>query len=466
MSLKKQRHCYVCSHCFHVAMQWMGQCPQCQSFNTLTEQARSGDSRSSGNYAGGAASESEIVRYDAIAAQDVSRFSSGNGEFDRVLGGGFVPGSVCILSGDPGVGKSTLMLQILASLGDDYKALYLSGEESLSQIRLRGERLGMNAARFHLATATHLETILKLLKEHRPKFLVIDSIQTVESEQLDALAGSVSQIRYCAQMITKYAKQHHATVLMIGHVNKDGAIAGPKIFEHLVDTVLYLESDDQGRYRLLRTLKNRFGAINELGILCMTREGLKAVKHPSALFTSHQAQPVSGTAVTAVWEGSRVLLVEIQSLVVDSPQYQAKRLVVGFDASRLNLLLAILSRLNDWPGSRFDVFLNVVGGLKIQETAADAAVLAAVFSSFKNKILPREWVFFGEIGLGGEMRPVQYAVERVQEAVKHGYKKVFLPASNQAGLKEFKDKNLIEFFGHARELIAFIAEYEYQAPAT
>lgn len=458
MSSKKARSCYVCKSCGHVAMQWMGQCPQCQSFNTLEEEQRSSSSKAGAHYAGSSAA-TEVVRYDAIEAQDVLRFSSGNPEFDRVLGGGFVPGSVCILSGDPGVGKSTLMLQILASLSPDFQALYLSGEESLSQIRLRGERLGMGEAKFHLATATHLETIESLLKKHQPKFLVIDSIQTLESDHLDAIAGSVSQIRYCAQVITRYAKQNHATVLMIGHVNKDGAIAGPKVFEHLVDTVLYLESDDQGRYRLLRTLKNRFGAINELGILCMTQEGLKAVKHPSALFTSHQAQAVSGTAVTALWEGSRVLLVEIQSLVVDSPQYQAKRLVVGFDAARLNLLLAILSRLNDWPGSRFDVFLNVVGGLKIAETAADAAVLAAVFSSFKNKILPRQWVFFGEIGLGGEMRPVQYAVERVQEALKHGYTKVFLPQANQAGLKELQSKKMIHFFGHARELIAFIAEH-------
>ncbi|NBV28622.1 DNA repair protein RadA [bacterium] len=447
---KKAKIQYVCQACGSLAPRWTGQCAQCSEYNTISQEAilvSPNQSSQSTHYAGSCA---EVMHYDALTIESIPRFSSHNSELDRSLGGGFVPGALCILSGDPGVGKSTLTLQVLSSLSSTKKCLYVSGEESLSQIKLRGERLKIYQAPFLLAAQTELESVLTILQQHKPDFIVIDSIQTLHSQHVDQMSGSVNQIRYCAHTLTRYAKQHNATVLIIGHVNKEGVLAGPKVFEHMVDTVLHIESDDQGRYRLLRTLKNRFGAVNELGILCMTKEGLKPVVHPSALFTNWHADPTSGTVVTALWEGSRVLLIEIQALVVDSPQYQARRLVVGFDVSRLNLLLAVLSRLKDWPGSRFDVFLNVVGGLKIQETAADCALLAAVYASLKNIIIPRDVIIFGEIGLGGELRPVQYALERVKEALKHGYKKIFLPKANSAGLA---GQSEVVFLANVSELL-------------
>ncbi|MBM4222379.1 MAG: DNA repair protein RadA, partial [Gammaproteobacteria bacterium] len=380
-------------------------------------------------------------------------------EVDRTLGGGFVPGSVTILAGDPGVGKSTLMLQLLAHLSKEYVCCYLSGEESLPQIKMRGDRLGLQHSRFFLGAQTELEQILDALAHKKPQFVVIDSIQTIFSSSIDGVAGSVTQVRHCAQLLTRYAKQNNVALLLIGHVNKEGNIAGPKVFEHLVDTVLYLESDDQGKYRLLRTFKNRFGAVGELGILCMMPDGLKPVLHPSAIFTNWQAKSVSGTTLTALWEGSRALLVEMQSLVVDSPGFQGKRVVVGFDLARLNLLLAILSRFYDWPGSRYDVFLNIVGGLKVQEPAADCAVLVAVYSSLKNWIIPKEWLIFGELGLGGELRPVQYAQERIAAALKHGYKKVLIPAGNAAGLKEYIAQGHVVLLSDLKELLSFVAEH-------
>jgi DNA repair protein RadA/Sms len=447
---KKAKAQYVCQACSSLTPRWTGQCGQCGEYNTIGQETILVTPPQSGQASHYAGSSVEVMHYNSLTIENIPRFSAHNTELDRALGGGFVPGALCILSGDPGVGKSTLTLQVLSAISSTKTCLYVSGEESLSQIKLRGERLGIYEASFLLAAQTELEGVLKILQQHQPDFIVIDSIQTLHSQHIEQMAGSVNQIRYCAHALTRYAKQHHATVLIIGHVNKEGVLAGPKVFEHMVDTVLHIESDDQGKYRLLRTLKNRFGAVNELGILCMTKEGLKPVLHPSALFTNWQAAPTSGTVVTALWEGSRVLLIEIQALVVDSPQYQARRLVVGFDVSRLNLLLAVLSRLKDWPGSRFDVFLNVVGGLKIQDTAADCALLAAVYSSLKNIIIPKDVVIFGEIGLGGELRPVQCAIERVKEALKHGYKKIFLPKANSTGLTQQPE---VIFLAHVSELL-------------
>ena len=454
---KKIKMQFTCQSCGSIFSKWAGQCVHCHEYNTIVQETVAPAQPALGHYTGEVA---EVIAYNQIQAESVARFSSGNSELDRALGGGFVPGALCVLSGDPGVGKSTLTLQMMGALSSTKKCLYLSGEESLGQIKLRGDRMKISQASFLLAAQTELELILSLLAQHRPDVIVIDSIQTLHSQYVDQIPGSVNQIRHCAHALTRYAKQNHATVVIIGHVNKEGVLAGPKVFEHMVDTVLHLESDDQGRYRLLRTIKNRFGPVNELGILCMTQEGLKSVLHPSALFTNWQAKPTPGTAVTALWEGSRVLLAEIQALVVDSPQYQARRLVVGFDGSRLNMLLAVLSRLRDWPGSRFDVFLNVVGGLKIQETSADCALLAAVFSSVKNFIIPRDVVIFGEIGLGGELRPVQYAPERVKEALKHGYKKILLPKANSAGLSQYNQIFYLETVADLLELLPNLESIE------
>ncbi len=458
MVSKKIKMMYKCSACLSIQTKWMGQCSDCLAYNTLEEyQAPSTSSAHAlSHYA--AENTFGLIPYHEIAAQTMTRFSSQNPELDRVLGGGFVPGSVCILSGDPGIGKSTLMLQIVDAISASLKTCYLSGEESLSQIRLRGDRLGIKGL-FSLGSETQIDSILQLLQNYQPKFFVIDSIQTLYSEKIDSAPGSLNQVRFCAQLLTRYAKSNQATLLLIGHVNKEGALAGPKVFEHLVDTVLSLESDEQGRYRLLRTLKNRFGTVNELGILAMTKDGLKAVSQPSALFRSWHTTAVSGTTLTVLWEGSRPLIVEIQALVADAPGFQGRRVVVGFELSRLNLLLAIVSRIDDWPLHRYDVFVNIVSGLKVSEPSADCAVLAAVYSSFKNLAIPQEWLILGEVGLGGELRPIQYVQERISEAIKHGYKKIFIPKGNQSGLKELIAHNTVLLFGCLKDLFVYIKDH-------
>lgn len=448
--MAKKKKYYECDSCQHQSVQWTGQCHHCQKYNTLKEVVH--NAQPAGGYHDVGQDEGELIAYDDILVTEVSRFHSGNSELDRVLGGGFVPGSVIVLSGDPGVGKSTLTLQTTASLASTRKSLYVSGEESLSQIKLRGQRLAIEDSSFSLLSQTSLEQLLEKLKTFKPEFLIIDSIQTLCSDLVDQAPGSVTQIRISAHKLTQFAKKNLCTIVLIGHVNKEGALAGPKVFEHIVDTVMHLESDDQGRYRLLRATKNRFGPVNELGILSMQPTGLKPVKHPSALFTSSHLQDLPGACLCALWEGSRSLLVEIQALVVDSPGQQARRLVVGFDTARLNMLLAVLSRLNDLQIGRLDVYLNIVGGLKIQETAADLALLAALYSSYKQVSVDRKTAFFGEVGLSGEVRPIQYAQQRVQAAKKHGIEKIYLPYYNRTGLTQEKGcvfvKDLSEFIEH------------------
>lgn len=448
--MAKKKKFFVCSKCGQESIQWTGQCQGCGEYNTLVEQVPT--SEPAHHYAG--QDIHEVISYDSIVVQDVERYSSGNSELDRVLGAGFVPGSIVVLSGDPGVGKSTLTLQTTAYLSDSRKALYVSGEESLSQIKLRGQRLKIDSASFSLIAETSLEKLLLELEKFQPQFMIIDSIQTLCSDHIDQAPGSVTQIRICAHRLTQFAKKNLCTIVLIGHVNKEGALAGPKVFEHIVDTVMHLETDDQGRYRLLRAAKNRFGPVNELGILSMQPTGLKAVSQPSALFTSSHHGNTSGTCLCAIWEGSRSLLIEIQSLVVDSPGAQARRLVVGFDVARLNMLLAVLSRLNDLQVGRLDVYLNVVGGLKINETAADLALMAAIYSSYKKTNIDKDTIFFGEIGLSGEVRPIQYAQQRVQAAKKHGIKKIYLPYNNKAGLSD--DKSCI-FIQNIKQFIDYIS---------
>jgi DNA repair protein RadA/Sms len=367
----------------------------------------------------------------SIVARESPRVPSGLDEFDRVLGGGLVPGGVILLGGDPGIGKSTLLLQAGAALGAAHKVLYVTGEESVEQIALRADRLGLVNAPIELLAEVQLEAIVAAIGEAQPEIVVVDSIQTVYTEALTSAPGSVSQVRECAAQLTRLAKQRGIVVVFVGHVTKEGAIAGPRVLEHIVDTVLYFEGDPHSAFRLVRAIKNRFGAANELGVFAMTERGLKGVSNPSALFLSHHAEPVPGSAIVATLEGSRPLLVEIQALVDPVAGASPRRLAVGLDPQRLALLLAVLHRHGGVEVAGYDVFVNAVGGVRIDEPAADLAVILAIDSSFKNRALPAKLLVFGEVGLAGEIRPVQRGQERIREAVKLGFRTVLCPAANR-----------------------------------
>ncbi len=367
----------------------------------------------------------------SIVARESPRVPSGLDEFDRVLGGGLVPGGVILLGGDPGIGKSTLLLQAGAALGAAHKVLYVTGEESVEQIALRADRLGLVNAPIELLAEVQLEAIVASIGEAQPEIVVVDSIQTVYTEALTSAPGSVSQVRECAAQLTRLAKQRGIVVVFVGHVTKEGAIAGPRVLEHIVDTVLYFEGDPHSAFRLVRAIKNRFGAANELGVFAMTERGLKGVSNPSALFLSHHAEPVPGSAIVATLEGSRPLLVEIQALVDPVAGASPRRLAVGLDPQRLALLLAVLHRHGGVEVAGYDVFVNAVGGVRIDEPAADLAVILAIDSSFKNRALPAKLLVFGEVGLAGEIRPVQRGQERIREAVKLGFRTVLCPAANR-----------------------------------
>jgi DNA repair protein RadA/Sms len=353
-------------------------------------------------------------------------------ELDRAVGGGLATGSVTLIGGDPGIGKSTLLIQMLSDLGKEgVKTLYISGEESAQQISLRARRLDLALDKISLLTENNLERILLVASSERPDVMVIDSIQTVYTEMLQSAPGSVAQVRESAAQLVRYAKQTKTTVLLAGHVTKDGALAGPRILEHMVDTVLYFEGDSGSRYRVIRSIKNRYGAVNELGVFAMTDKGLKEVSNPSAIFLSRHEKPVSGSVIMVTREGTRPLLVEVQALVDTSPLGNPRRVSVGLEQNRLSMLLAVLHRHAGISTSDQDVFINVVGGIRITETAADLAVLLAVISSLKSNTMPQNLIVFGEVGLAGEIRPVQDGLERLNEAVKHGFKKAIIPKSNQ-----------------------------------
>ena len=349
---------------------------------------------------------------------------------DRVLGGGLVPGSVVLIGGDPGVGKSTLLLQNLCDISQDRSVLYVTGEESPRQVSLRGHRLDLHLDSLRLLAETCVERIISTAQIEKPALMVVDSIQTVHTEQLQSAPGGVSQVRESAAQLVRFAKQTGTTVIFVGHVTKDGALAGPRVLEHMVDAVLYFEGQSDSRYRVVRAVKNRFGAVNELGVFAMTDAGLKQITNPSAIFLAGYGDPVPGSVVTATWEGSRPLLVEVQALVDESSLGNPRRVAVGLDQTRLAMLLAVLSRHGGISTHGQDVFLNVVGGVRVMETGADLPILAAVLSSLKNKAFDRDWLMFGELGLGGEIRPVPNGQERLSEAVKHGFKKAIIPYSN------------------------------------
>lgn len=428
--MAKQKTNYTCTECGGVQSKWAGQCPSCQQWNTLVETlVEDGGNRYSNKYQG-LAQASPVLNLADIEAQDIPRFGTDIEEFDRVLGGGLVPGGVVLIGGDPGIGKSTLLLQALSNLSKIKKVLYVSGEESGAQIALRAKRLAVDAKNLSLQAEIQLEKVLNTLAEHKPQVVVIDSIQTMYSDALSSAPGSVAQVRECAAQLTRLAKTMNVTMILVGHVTKEGALAGPRVLEHIVDTVLYFEGDTHSSFRLVRAIKNRFGAVNELGVFAMTERGLKGVSNPSALFLSQHDAQVPGSCVMVTQEGTRPLLVEIQALVDTSHAPNAKRLSVGLEQNRLAMLLAVLHRHAGVAAFDQDVFINAVGGVKITEPAADLAVLLAINSSMRNKPLPRGLVVFGEVGLAGEIRPAPRGQERLREAAKLGFSIAMIPKSN------------------------------------
>lgn len=428
--MAKQKTNYTCIECGAVQSKWAGQCPACQQWNTLVETlVEEVGNRFSQKYQG-LAQSAPVLNLGKIEAEDVPRFGTGIEEFDRVLGGGLVPGGVVLIGGDPGIGKSTLLLQALSSLSRGKRVLYVSGEESGAQIALRAKRLAVETDEVSLQAEIQLEKILNTLADHKPQVVVIDSIQTMYSDALSSAPGSVAQVRECAAQLTRVAKASNITMILVGHVTKEGALAGPRVLEHIVDTVLYFEGDTHSSYRLVRAIKNRFGAVNELGVFAMTERGLKGVSNPSALFLSQHDAQVAGSCVMVTQEGTRPLLVEIQALVDTSHAPNAKRLSVGLEQNRLAMLLAVLHRHAGVAAFDQDVFINAVGGVKITEPAADLAVLLAINSSMRNKPLPRGFVVFGEVGLAGEIRPAPRGQERLREAAKLGFSVAMIPKSN------------------------------------
>jgi DNA repair protein RadA/Sms len=426
--MAKPKTVYGCTDCGGQTPKWQGQCPHCAAWNTLVESVAT---PAPTRFASVAGARSAVRALGSIEAADNRRFATGIGEFDRVLGGGMVPGAVILLGGDPGIGKSTLLLQAMAAVGAARKVLYVTGEESVEQTALRAQRLGLLNAPVALLAEVQLEAIAAAIDAEKPDVVVIDSIQTVYTEALTSAPGSVSQVRESAAQLTRIAKQRGVVVVFVGHVTKEGAIAGPRVLEHIVDTVLYFEGDSHSSFRLVRAIKNRFGAANELGVFAMSERGLRGVANPSALFLSQHDAEVAGSAVVATVEGSRPMLVEVQALVDPVSGGVPRRLSVGLDPQRLALLLAVLHRHGGVETGGYDVFVNAVGGVRIAEPAADLAVLLAVYSSLKNKPLPEKSLVFGEVGLAGEIRPVQRGQERIREAAKLGFESIVIPFANK-----------------------------------
>ena len=425
--MAKQRSIYVCQSCGATAPKWAGQCPECGEWNTLVESVS--DTRR-GGYAG-SSPVPEVQTLESISAENAPRVSTGMPEVDRVLGGGIVPGAVCLIGGDPGIGKSTLLLQVLAAVQGRLPTLYVTGEESLSQVSLRARRLGLTRMDLPVLAETRVEAILQAMAVNAPGFVVIDSVQTLSSDSLDSAPGSVSQLRECSAQLVRFAKNHGCSIVLVGHVTKEGAIAGPRVLEHMVDTVLYFEHDPGSRFRIIRAVKNRFGAVNELGVFAMGDDGLKEVANPSALFLSRHEEAVPGSVIMVTRQGSRPLLVEVQSLVDTSHGSQPRRVALGLEGNRLNMLMAVMHRHGGISLADQDVFANVVGGMRIQETAADLPLLMAALSSLRGRPVPMDTVVFGEVGLAGEIRPVAAGEERLQEAAKHGFRRALIPAANQ-----------------------------------
>jgi DNA repair protein RadA/Sms len=415
---------YVCGECGGHTLKWQGQCPSCGAWNTLVAGAAAPVKRS------GYAAEIKGLRLADVEQAEVERASTGIAEFDRVLGGGLVTGSVVLIGGDPGIGKSTLLLQAAGGQPADRSVLYVTGEESLQQIAMRARRLEVDVSNLNVLAETCVEHLVQAVRSEPVNCLIVDSVQTMYSETIASAPGSVTQLREAAAQLVRLAKTTGTTVLLVGHVTKDGTIAGPRVLEHMVDAVLYFESESDSRFRILRAIKNRFGAANELGIFAMTETGMREVKNPSAIFLSSHPDPVAGSVVTVSREGSRPLLIEVQALADQSGAGQARRLALGLDQNRISMLLATLNRHAGVSAYDHDVFLNVVGGVRISETSADLAALVAVVSSLRDQPVPQTTVVFGEVGLAGEIRPVSYGEERLREAVKRGFDHAIVPRAN------------------------------------
>ncbi|WNO61502.1 DNA repair protein RadA [Rheinheimera sp. MMS21-TC3] len=430
--MAKVKTAYVCTDCGADFMRWQGQCSACGAWNTISEvrlgTSVSKSSRSSG-YAG--ATIAKVIPLDQVDLQAVPRFSSGFAEFDRVLGGGIVPGSAILIGGHPGAGKSTLLLQMVCGLASGGGVLYVTGEESLQQVAMRAQRLNLPTANVNMLAETNIETICHLAEQEKPRIMIIDSIQVMQLADIQSAPGSVSQVRESAAYLTRFAKQNNIAIILVGHVTKDGSLAGPKVLEHCIDCSVMLDGDSDNRYRTLRGHKNRFGAINELGVFAMTEQGMKEVKNPSAIFLTRGKEDQSGSIVMVLWEGTRPLLVEIQGLVDQSPLNNPRRVTLGMDQNRISMLLAVMHRHAGIQMADQDVFVNVVGGVKVNETSADLATLLALVSSFRDKPLPNDLVVFGEVGLAGEIRPVPSGQERLREAAKHGFKRAIVPHANK-----------------------------------
>jgi DNA repair protein RadA/Sms len=430
-TMAKSRTTYSCSACGAQASQWAGQCADCGGWNTLAEVVAA-VAPVAGRFAGySGKSTAEVVSLSAVPSSTEIRTSVGLQELDRVLGGGLVAGSVVLIGGDPGIGKSTLLLQVLATLSADLDALYVTGEESPQQIALRARRLGISGDAISLLSETSVERIIAIAARSQPRVMVLDSIQTLYTEVLQSAPGSVAQVRESAAQLVRFAKQSGIAMFLVGHVTKEGTLAGPRVLEHMVDTVLYFEGGSGERYRILRAIKNRFGAVNEIGVFAMSEAGLKEVRNPSAIFLSRQETTVPGSVVMVTWEGTRPLLVEVQALVDQSQLGNPRRVALGLEQNRLSMLLAVLHRHGGLALGDQDVFVNVVGGVRVTETAADLAVLLAVMSSYRNRPLPDDLIVFAEVGLSGELRPVPNGQARLHEALKHGFHQAIIPAGNR-----------------------------------
>ena len=433
---------FQCRECATLLTKWAGQCPDCKGWNSIDEiPATPSAPGARANWHG--KGQSQVLTLDSVPTSKTPRFESEIDELDRVLGGGLVEGSVVLLGGDPGIGKSTILLQCLALISQQREALYVTGEESPQQVSLRAKRLKLPADNLKLLSTTCVEEIIDQARKLRPAVMVIDSIQTIFSDSLQSAPGSVGQVRESAALLVRFAKQSNTAIFLVGHVTKEGQLAGPRVLEHMVDTVLYFEGDSSTRYRVIRAVKNRFGAVNELGIFAMTDEGLKPVSNPSAIFLTQHDQPVSGSVVMVSREGSRPLLVEVQALVSESNGGQPRRISVGLESNRLTMLIAILQRHGGIPLYQQDVFINAVGGVRIAETGADLAIILAILSSYRDRPLNPRRLVFGEVGLSGEVRPVPNGEERLREASKHGFESAIIPRANMPKSRNYKELELI-----------------------
>jgi DNA repair protein RadA/Sms len=439
--MPKTKILFECTACGARLSKWAGQCPECREWNCVVETVT--ESGPGARFSGYSGQLSSVVRnLGSIGQASVRRMAIGVGELDRVLGGGIVPGSVILLGGDPGIGKSTLLIQMVAALAGRFPSLYITGEESLEQLGMRARRLELSLEGIRCLTETSIEQILGHADAEKPQLMIIDSIQTVYAESLASAPGSVAQIRESTAALVRWAKKNHCCVFLVGHVTKEGALAGPRVLEHMVDSVLYFESDAGSRFRVIRAIKNRFGAVNELGVFAMTGKGLKEVKNPSAIFLSGHDEPVAGSAITVVREGTRPILLEVQALVDLSHLNNPRRVALGLEHNRLAMMLAVLHRHGGVALADHDVFINVVGGMRISETGADLPMALALYSSFRDKPLHGKMICFGEVGLSGEIRPVPDGEQRLREAAGHGFTQALVPAAN-APRKPFKGLTVI-----------------------